>query len=340
LLSKGTGGRVETRNKKPSAETEGYNRMGIAVPANTIDANSHIVAGDRISIKQETIMAAETIPHLRILRSLHENPRYTDACLAYQAILNRLLYLAAFYPMELNIQGNIIVLQPGQIGYSWRMLREKCGPKVTMGLLRGAIRFWRRVGFLTHFLTHDRLIITLSPSILYAKTENEPNTLSNTELTQSSHSKEERREVINRETSPTSPKKIERGGWVKTTEIEHQKLIEKWGTETKVLKIYTQMVRWGDGKVVRGKPFEIAMGWGFEVSKEDVILEHKEHAEKVVREYISEYWKAELSKESIYFYPMKGQSAELSVKYGESGFFDKVDQILKQKGFVKRPERP
>jgi hypothetical protein len=286
--------------------------------------------------------------HLQIPRSLHENPKYFNSSPIYQGLLNRFFYLAAFADMDLDIDGYTVHLKRGQFCYSFRFLLSLCGKKTTMGNLRGAIKFFARVGFLTHFvtqgLTQERLLITLDESILCNQSKNgvntPSNTPSNTELTQLLHSKEERQEYTNRETSPTSPKKIERGGWVKTTEMEHQKLIEKWGTETKVLKIYTQMVKWGDGKSIKGKAFEIAMEWSFEASKEDVISEHKEYAKKVVREYVSEYWKAELSKESIYFYPIKGQSAELSVKYGESGFFDKVDQILKQKGFVRRPERP
>ena len=134
--------------------------------------------------------------HLRIPRSLHENPLYFDAHPIYQAILHRFFYLASYRIQEHNINGKIIILKPGQFCWSLRNLQKECGAKISVAFLRGAIRYFERVGFLTQTLTHKKTLITLSESILYEAKTKQPNTTSNTELTQSSHTNKEEEEYI------------------------------------------------------------------------------------------------------------------------------------------------
>ena len=322
-LSKGSLDRINPVNKKPSVLAEGGELKPtdlcepedgcFDIPILSCSPNLRKQTGENMSIE----------PHLRIPRSVHEDPKYYDSSPVYQAIFNRIFFLAAYNKMELDVEGVIINLEVGQLCYSYRTLLKKLGKKYTMGNLRGFLHYFNSKGFLTHCLTQqltqtnggERLLITLSKSVLCERDVDDrkvrltqPLTQELTrELTQTLHSKEEilkkesnnsitslSPEISEKNTSSKKRKKtepatyFERDKNVSTTELEHSKLIEKFG-EPDLKGLYEKLAMWKSKKGIDGgDDYRTLLKWQskeYKSNKNEKIIK-KENPKKADNEWL------------------------------------------------------
>ena len=306
LLSKRSLDRINSVNKKPSVLAEGRELKSTDLCEPEDGCLDIPILSRSSNLCKQTGENMSNEPHLRIPRSIHENSKYYDSSPIYQAIFNRIFYLAAYSKMTLDIDGKTITLEVGQLCYSYRTLVKKLGSKFTLGNLRGFLHYFNSKGFLTHTLTQDRLLITLSKSVLYEYDSESSNTTSNTELTQRSHSKEERERKNKENITPLSPQKeptqepskkrkktepaeyFEREKGVSTTELEHSKLIEKFGEE--VLKqLYEKLAIWKSKKGIDGgDDYRTVLKWQskeYKSNKNEKIIK-KEQPKKAENEWL------------------------------------------------------
>lgn len=131
---------------------------------------------------------------IKLPRSLLENSAWYDARPAHQAVFLQILMRCCFKPTIHNFNGNLVELKIGQFAASLDQIQKFCGKHISIGDVRGCIRYFEKCQFLTQSLTHGKTVITLCQPDIYDHIKNTSNTTSNTELTQSSHTKEEREE--------------------------------------------------------------------------------------------------------------------------------------------------
>jgi hypothetical protein len=186
---------VSSEKRKPELGGSGDESAKNGQIVLPIIADSYLPARENILSCGEAAMVYKTDTYIRPPRSLMDDCRFRDALLEHQIIFIRFIHLAAYVPFEHNIKGEIVQIRVGQLCYSLRKLAELCGKKCTLGLIRGAIRYFEKVDFLTQTLTHEKTIISITHRETYGLLNEWYNTRSNTELTQTSHTNREEREL-------------------------------------------------------------------------------------------------------------------------------------------------
>lgn len=116
------------------------------------------------------------ISHIRLPDSLLEDPRFFDSSPYFQAVFIRLLRLCAFKPIEHNICGNIINLEPGQLCYTLRNIANICGKHFSKNHVERAISYFEKVQFLKQEVRHGKTVITITHLDSYNLVKNEVET--------------------------------------------------------------------------------------------------------------------------------------------------------------------
>lgn len=127
LISKDSVDKVGSINNKPSATTEGMDKLRDYDPEPIYDVDSHIVAHGRISRKQETIMGKKNEGYIIIPRSIRNDPRWNGLPLLYRAVLTEIFFLASYKIEKFDVFGHVIDLNPGQYGTTLESFIEKIG---------------------------------------------------------------------------------------------------------------------------------------------------------------------------------------------------------------------
>lgn len=218
LISKDCIDRVDSINAKTSTQTEVFTELRDTTPEQKNDVDSHILAHGRFSRKQEIVMSEKTeINYSKRPNCLSDHPAFRCAKLKHRLFFLELLSRITFKEKVHYIMGNKIILKKNQYCASYQQLAEELSyecrwkeDKFTVADVRGAINYFQRSRLLTQDLTHGKSIITVLYSEICEEKESTPNTGSNIDLTQTSHTKEEDKEDnIEKERSPLSPKKIQ-----------------------------------------------------------------------------------------------------------------------------------
>lgn len=181
--------RVQPEIKKPEAETSGLNKLGEPDTEPRRSEYAPILAGSPKSYN--TLGENMTTPFRKIPEWLHNDVRFIDAEHFQQSTFQRFLHLVVSKPTEYNIKGNIIILQPGQYCCSRRELARQCGKKFTEENIRGTIRYFTKVEFLTQTLTHGKTLITLCDRIVNDMFFSEPHPNTHPQVTQRSPIKQD-----------------------------------------------------------------------------------------------------------------------------------------------------
>ena len=180
----------------------------------------------------------QPIGHFRIWRELFNKPIWLNSTVEQQVILITIMAMVNFKPKEWEWKGEKYSVKAGQCITSYNSIIEATGNKVSKQNVRTAIARFEKLEFLTYKVTHSGSLLTLVNWRDYQYTEDEPNTATNTELTQTQHieKKDKKDKNINTEQYNEFEKKIlllYRG--VKSKSVREKKvpkLLNQYGEKT------------------------------------------------------------------------------------------------------------
>lgn len=180
----------------------------------------------------------QPIGHFRIWRELFNKPIWLNSTVEQQVILITIMAMVNFKPKEWEWKGEKYSVKAGQCITSFNSIIEATGNKVSKQNVRTAIARFEKLEFLTYEVTHSGSLLTLVNWRDYQYTEDEPNTATNTELTQTQHieKKDKKDKNINTEQYNEFEKKIlllYRG--VKSKSVREKKvpkLLNQYGEKT------------------------------------------------------------------------------------------------------------
>jgi hypothetical protein len=128
LLSKGTGGRVETRNKKPWAVTQGYKSSDSG--EEPLDGKSDIsILAEPPNLYKQDGALMKNQGHVQIPRFIWNDPRWKNLSPIKRAIFTEICFLSNWEPHNFDVFGKNILLTAGQYGTTLDSLIEKMGGK-------------------------------------------------------------------------------------------------------------------------------------------------------------------------------------------------------------------
>lgn len=180
----------------------------------------------------------QPIGHFRIWRELFNKPIWLNSTVEQQVILITIMAMVNFKPKEWEWKGEKYSVKAGQCITSFNSIIEATGNKVSKQNVRTAIARFEKLEFLTYEVTHSGSLLTLVNWRDYQYTEDEPNTATNTELTQTQHieKKDKKDKNINTEQYNEFEKKIlllYRGFKSKSVrENKVPKLLNQYGEKT------------------------------------------------------------------------------------------------------------
>lgn len=111
----------------------------------------------------------------KLYRSLFDDPVWTCSNPAYKVVLITLLGMVNFEHREWEFDGKKYSLEPGQTVTSLKSIAELAGDGVTEGQVRGALKRFEKLDFLTSKSTNKNRLITVKNWRKYQATEIEGN---------------------------------------------------------------------------------------------------------------------------------------------------------------------
>lgn len=98
---------------------------------------------------------------IKINRNLFEHPIWLNSSMQTKVVLLSLLGHACYQPMEWEVLGKSIYLQPGQLYVSESRLKKWCGKGTTRQGIRSALTRLQRMQFITRETTNQGTLITI-----------------------------------------------------------------------------------------------------------------------------------------------------------------------------------
>lgn len=98
---------------------------------------------------------------IRLYRSLLDDPIWFNSTPAQKSVLITLLCMVTWQPIQWDILGKPIVLQPGQCFTSLTQIAEKAGSGVTPKSVRSALNRFEKLGFLASEWSNRGRLITI-----------------------------------------------------------------------------------------------------------------------------------------------------------------------------------
>lgn len=112
-------------------------------------------------------MSNLSIPHIRIPRSLLENPLWIDLPPAYRDVFTILLENVCFFSKKFDDHGCVIDLDVGQWCGTYRELAKLCGKYGDKNIVERSIKKFVLYGFVRQEVRHIKSVLTITHSDTY-----------------------------------------------------------------------------------------------------------------------------------------------------------------------------
>ena len=122
---------------------------------------------------------------IKLYRELLEKPIWFESTPEQKTILITLLLMANHEGRQWEWQGQQYYAGPGQFVTSLAKIAEKAGPGISMQNVRTALKRFEKFNFLTNQSTKVNRLITIVNWGVYQENPNEPNKVTNSQLTKS-----------------------------------------------------------------------------------------------------------------------------------------------------------
>lgn len=122
---------------------------------------------------------------IKLYRELLEKPIWFESTPEQKTILITLLLMANHEGRQWEWQGQQYYAGPGQFVTSLAKIAEKAGPGISMQNVRTALKRFEKFNFLTNQSTKVNRLITIVNWGFYQENPNEPNKVTNSQLTKS-----------------------------------------------------------------------------------------------------------------------------------------------------------
>jgi predicted small secreted protein len=172
LLSKGAGSRVESRNKKPWGSTQGCKPSDSAESSDGKSDVSILAYAPDLYKRNGASMSDSGF--IALPRSLLEDPKWLGMKMKYQRVFLTILTSAVYKPTKWDIQGNSIILMPGQLCISLRRLVEKCNENtkfktelIDKNIVERAVSLFSQFHFVRQEERHGITILTVTIPLTY-----------------------------------------------------------------------------------------------------------------------------------------------------------------------------
>lgn len=175
LLSKGTNSRLEPRNAKSLAETKDLCGEKPDSGEESADEKFNVlIVADTPNLYKHNGAPMSDSGFIALPRSLLEDPKWLGMKMKYQRVFLTILTNAVYKPTKWDINGNSIVLMPGQLCISLRRLVEKCNEHVRFksdmidkNIVEDAVSLFTRLQIGRQEERHGITILTITIPITY-----------------------------------------------------------------------------------------------------------------------------------------------------------------------------
>jgi len=129
---------------------------------------------------------------IKIHRKLLKSHTWRNSSPEQKTVLMALLMMVNHKPGEVEIDGELIKIQPGQVLTSLNSIKENCGKGVSIQNIRTALNRFKKLKFLTQFSTNKYTVITVCKYASYQHDQQALNTEANKRLTTNKNVKEDK----------------------------------------------------------------------------------------------------------------------------------------------------